>query len=248
MVGVLIFILGIALGSFFNVVVYRLANDKSFLNGRSFCPDCRQQIAWYDNIPLLSFMILRGRCRHCRQQISWQYPAVELATGLIFIWLYYSSGLNIKLFAHLVFASFLILIFVYDLKYYQILDRISLPAICLALIFNLYLGFDFSNLLLGALIGSGFFAVQFFGSKGKWVGDGDIRLGALMGLILGWQILLVALFIAYLVGAAVGLFLIVTDKKKMSSALPFGPFLSGATLVAMIYGKQLLSWYLNLIY
>jgi prepilin signal peptidase PulO-like enzyme (type II secretory pathway) len=248
MIGIIIFIIGLGLGSFLNVVILRLKSKKSFIFGRSFCPRCQHQLAWFDNLPVLSFIFLKGRCRYCQKKISWQYPLVELATALIFFWLYWHFGLTLKFFFYVIFAVFLLLIFVYDLKYYLILDSVVLPAMALAFILNLILGVNILNLFLGTVIGGGFFALQYFISKGQWVGDGDIRLGILMGLILGWKLLLVALFIAYITGAFVGLILIISGKKQMSSRLPFGPFLAAATFLALIYGSSLLSWYLRLIY
>lgn len=243
-----VIILGLVVGSFLNVVIFRLDSKKSFIFGRSFCFFCKKQINWYDNIPLISFLILKGQCRNCKEKISWQYPLVELATALIFIWLYLLFGLSFKFFALAVFSCFLLIIFVYDLKTYLILDRISIPAMIIAFLFNLYLGFGFWNLILAGLVGGGFFALQYFFSKGKWVGGGDIRLGAIMGLMLGFKFLFVALFIAYIIGGFVGIILIALRKKEMSSAVPFGPFLTAATFITFIYGQSILNWYLNLMY
>jgi prepilin signal peptidase PulO-like enzyme (type II secretory pathway) len=242
------FIFGTIIGSFLNVVIFRLNIRKSFLGGRSFCPKCKKEIAWFDNVPILSFILLAGACRQCKKKISWQYPAVELAAGVIFMLIYRQFGLSYETLAYLVFSGFLIVIFVYDLKYLLILDKVSVPAIITALILNIMLGRVLGDLLLGALIGAGFFAAQYFFSRGKWVGDGDIRLGALMGLMLGWKLLLVALFLAYIIGAAYGLAAIALNKKKMGSQVPFGPFLTLATLIALLYGPGILNWYLNLIF
>jgi len=240
--------LGLVIGSFLNVVIYRLGQNKSFISGRSICPKCQKKIFWYDNIPLLSYLILRGRCRHCGKSISWQYPLVESASAVIFLWLFLKFGLSPKFLITSVFSSFLLVIFVYDLKHYLILDQFTIPAALIAFFANLFLGFSIWNLVLAALIGASFFALQFFVSSGRWVGDGDIRLGALMGLMLGWPLLLVALFLAYFIGAIFGLALIFLNKKKMSSQIPFGPFLSAATFLTFVYGQDLLNWYLHLIY
>ena len=248
MISFFVFIFGLAIGSFLNVVIYWLDKKKSFLKGRSACPYCRQKIAWYDNVPLLSFLLLGGRCRHCRKNISRQYPLVELATGAIFVLLFRRFGLSPQFSVFLLFSCFLLVIFVYDLKHYLILDKVVIPAMVLAFFASWYLGLGLGNMISGALIGGGFFGLQFFLSQGKWVGDGDIRLGALMGLMLGWQLLLVALFLAYLIGAVFGLILIALNKKQMSSPIPFGPFLAFATFIVFIYGRALLEWYLNLVY
>jgi len=248
MISVFILFLGLTVGSFLNVVIFRLDTKKSVIFGRSFCLQCNKKIKWYDNIPLFSFLILKGKCRNCKNKISWQYPLVELVTGLIFIWLYFSFGLSFRFFSYLIFSCFLLVIFVYDLKTYYILDKVTIPAIVIAFFCNLYLGLGFWNLILAAIIGGGFFAIQYYFSKGKWVGGGDIRLGALMGLMLGWKFLLVALFLAYFSGAIIGVILIILNKKEMSSAVPFGPFLSAATFITFIYGQPILNWYLNLMY
>jgi len=248
MMEIIVFIFGAAIGSFINVVVYRLEQEKSFIFGRSACPRCQKKIAWYDNIPLLSFAILRGRCRHCRQPIAWQYPAVEFAAGAIFLWLFFLFGVNAQAVALAVFSGFLLAIFVYDLKHLQIPDAISLPAMAVALFVNLYLGLGLINLLLGAAVGAGFFALQYFVSRGRWVGDGDIRLGALMGLMLGYKYLLVALFLAYIIGSVFAILVLAAKKFKMSSPVPFGPFLALGTLITFLYGAQILAWYLNFLF
>ena len=173
MTRLLFFLLGLAVGSFLNVVIFRLGTKKSIIKGRSFCPHCRVKIFWYDNLPLLSFLILRGRCRHCQKKISIQYPLVELVTAVIFVWFYIYFGLSIKYFIYLIFSCSLLIIFVYDLKHYLILDVVTIPAIIFAFLANLYLGLGFWSLILGALIGSGFFAFQYIISQGKWVGGGD---------------------------------------------------------------------------
>jgi len=247
MTALLIFIFGLAIGSFLNVVIYRFSKNQSIVFPPSRCPKCQTKIKFRDNIPLISFIILRGRCRSCREKISWQYPLVELATGLIFVLLHWHSGLTLDFLRFAIFAVFLLVIFVYDLKYYLILDRVAVPAMIIAFILNWLAGFGPVNLILAGLAGSGFFALQYFVSSGRWVGGGDIRLGAVMGLMLGWPMLLVALFLAYLSGALIGVSLIVLGKKKMSSELPFGAFLAPATLVTLLFGLPLLSWYLNLI-
>lgn len=245
MIGAVIFLFGLVVGSFLNVVICRLYSGQSLIWPGSTCPNCKKPIAWYDNIPLFSFVWLEGKCRHCRKKISWQYPAVEFVTALIFVWLYLIFGLSIQLPFLMIFSSFLVVIFIHDFKHCVILDKVTIPAMVFALVANLYLGYAWSDLLLGAIIGGGFFGLQYFLSKGKWIGDGDIRLGVVMGLMLGWQLLIVALFLAYLVGAIFGTLLIILGKKKISSTIPFGTFLSLATFFTFLYGWQILGWYIG---
>src|SRR3989344_8461413 len=248
MLDLIIFIFGLIVGSFLNVVLWRLYTNEPFLGGRSYCPKCKEEIAWYDNIPLLSFLLLGGKCRHCQNQISLQYPFVEAVTAIIFLGLFLSFGLTVEFFTLIIFSSFLIIIFVYDLKYYLILDEVVIPAAIFAFLVNLSLGLSFWNLALAGLIGGGFFLIQFLISKGRWIGGGDIRLGGLMGLMLGWPQILTALILAYVSGAVVGVGLLLERKKQLSSRLPFGTFLSAATIAAMLCGENMLEWYLGIIF
>jgi len=247
-----IFLFGLIIGSFINCLIYRLKNKKS-LGGRSFCPKCKKQINWYDNIPLLSYFLLRAKCRWCREKISFQYPLVELITAILFLVVFLATyNLQLTTYNLLLilrnwtFTAFLIIIFLYDLKYYLIPDKISLPAMVVALIFNIFLYNIFINYLLAALIAGGFFFLQFIISKGKWIGGGDIRLGLLIGLMLGWPNVLVALTISYILGSIIGLGLIITKRATMKSQVPLGTFLSVGTLVALLWSEQIINWYLNI--
>ena len=244
MVPTLIVILGLVVGSFLNVVIYRLHVGGGFVAGRSYCPHCKHSLATTDLVPLVSFILLRGRCRYCRKKISWQYPLVESATALLFLIFYLAHGLTLPLLVYAVYGCFLMVIFVFDLRYYLILDKVSVPAMVVAALGSLFiLKISALHLLTGALIGAGFFLVQFLVSKGKWIGGGDIRLGAVMGLMLGYQQLLVALFIAYLLGSIIGIGLVMGGKKKMSSQIPFGTFLSLATVITFFIGSPIVEYY-----
>jgi len=248
------FVLGALVGSFLNVVIFRLNAGQQFLLGRSKCPACSHQLGFKDLWPIISFIFLRGSCRYCQKKICWQYFIVETITGLAFTvgYLHYlSQAVDLtqawKLFAaYLVLTGFLIIIFVYDFKYYLILDKVSLSCFILALIFGLWLNLNLLNLLLAAVLVGGFFLLQFIISGGRWIGGGDIRLGLVMGAILGWPQVLTALFIAYILGALMGLILILFKRKKWQSQLPFGTFLSLATWLVLLWGEPIVSWYWNL--
>ncbi len=242
------FIFGLLMGSFLNVVSIRSYQGTAWWRGRSACPKCLAPIAWYDNIPLISFAFLRGSCRHCKTYISWQYPLVELATALVFVLLLSHYGLGVHLIMAMILISFLIIIFIQDLQHYAVLDQVVLPAIVFAVAMNIWLGVSVFSLIIGMALGAGFFALQYLVSKGKWVGDGDIRLGALMGAALGWQYTIVALMIAYIIGAVIGAFLLMMKRKEMSSAVPFGPFLMIALFITFLYGAEILRWYISLLY
>ena len=253
----LIFILGLSVGSFLNVVICRLETKETIVSGRSYCPKCKAVLKWYDLIPVLSFLLQRRRCRYCNMKISWQYPMVEISTGVIFLLIFNFSAysgpvLNWQFFNlvyYFIIVSFLIIIFVYDLKHYIIPDRIIYPAIIIAgifnfqfLIFNQFSIFNFS--ILSALGASSFFLSLVLVSKGKWMGLGDVKLAFLMGLILGWPNILLALFLSFFSGAVIGVGLIIFGKKGFKSQIPFGPFLAGSTILVWItsFASHLIYW------
>jgi len=240
----IVLLFGLTAGSFLNCVVYRLENNQSFLTGRSFCPKCKHVLAWYDLMPVLSFLLLGGKCRHCQKKISFQYPLVEIAVALLFLAIFYY---RLPVFSYFL-SLFLIVIFIYDLKHYLILDKVIYPAIGITLVYDA-LRSDLlgrSDLLISAIGASGFFLLIVLASRGKWMGVGDIKLAFLMGLILGWPNILVALFFAFFSGATIGVGLVLAQRKSFKSEVPFGPFLVAGTLVAMFYGQALINWYLNL--
>lgn len=255
------FLFGLIFGSFLNAYFWRVRENKSIWTGRSICTKCKNKIKWFDNIPIVSFLILRAKCRSCRRKISWQYPLVELWMGLVFVFVYYHIShitYHIPIYIPLVVDCFIIwfltLIFLYDLKYQEILDRFTLiPAgilfigILIFQFFNLSIFPSVASMLVGAGIASGFFLAQFLISKGRWIGGGDIRLGVLMGVILGWKLTILALFLAYIIGAVIGIILLIFSKKKFDSQIAFGTFLTVATFICMFWGDGILNWYFRLI-
>jgi leader peptidase (prepilin peptidase) / N-methyltransferase len=254
---IIIFIIGTAIGSFLNVVILRLPQEKSIVKERSSCMDCKTKLKPYDMIPIVSFFVLRGKCRSCREKISWQYPLIEFVTGLLFVFVAYYYHLGTTLvdpFAirDLVFVCALIVIFVTDLKHFLIFDAVTIPLAIFAFGFNLYLYATSSNfwmiclyLIIAMVVGAGFFYLQYFLSKGKWIGFGDVKMGLMMGAMLSWPKILAALFVAYIVGALYGIIILILRKGKMKTQVPFGVFLSLATLITLFYGGQLLNWYLS---
>ena len=251
------------IGSFLNVVIARLKTKESILGKRSHCPFCKKKLNWYELIPVISFLLQKAKCLKCKRKISWQYPLVELATGLIFILIFNFSAIGgpasgwqsfISTVFLLLISCFLIVIFVYDLKYYLVPDEIIYPAIVLTFLYQLfgiwYFGdwnlFGFWNLMLGALVGGAFFLIIVLISKGKWMGMGDVKIGVLMGLLLGLSHLFTALFLAFLSGAIISGVLLILKKKGLKSEIPFGPFLTGATFITLLWGDILVRWYLGL--
>lgn len=248
----IIFILGLIVGSFLNCLVYRLPKGESFLKGRSRCPKCKHELVWQDLIPVFSFLILRGRCRYCHQKISLQYPIIEMATGLIFLLIFIQFPVsNLQDFINLGFilsiSSFLIVIFAYDFKHYLIPDKVVYPAILITFIYQFFKSLRFGTLtpLLSAFLASAFFLMIFLVSQGRWMGLGDVKLAFLIGLFLSWPKILVALFLAFFIGAIIGVGLIIAHKKTLKSEVPFGPFLVGGTFIALFWGNIIIDYYLG---
>ncbi len=250
------FVLGTVIGSFLNVVILRLKNKKSIFKKPSHCLFCKKKLKWYELIPIISFVLQKGRCRKCKNKISWQYPLVELATGFSFMLILNFSALGgpalgwqfsdiISTVFLLVISCFLIIIFVYDLKYYLVPDKIIYPAIIITFLYNFYS--VFFNKLLAGILGGLFFLIIVLISQGKWMGMGDVKIGILMGLLLGLPHLFTALFLAFLVGGIVSIILLALKRKTLKSEIPLGPFLTGATFITLLWGDILLNWYLNLL-
>ncbi|MDP2909938.1 MAG: prepilin peptidase [bacterium] len=250
------FLLGLIAGSFLNCVIYRIEAGKSFIKERSICPKCKHILAWYDLFPILSFMALRGKCRYCKEKISWQYPAVELLTAIIFVWIF-NYFIWYEAIFYCVITSLLIIVFIYDLKHFIIPDRITFLGIGLLLVVRIWDLIGHWSLDIGILekwnfflasIGAGaFFLAIYLISHGKWMGFGDVKLAFLMGLLLGHLNILIALFLSFLMGGFIGICLILTKKKQLKSEVPFGPFLAAGAFIALLWGDKILLWYLNLL-
>ncbi len=262
----LVFLFGLAMGSFLNVVICRLATGEGMAKKRSHCPHCGHFLCWYDMIPVLSFFWLRGRCRYCQKRISWQYPLVEIATGLIFFLVFnfqFSISNQTQLFQFpnfsisnltavcymLYVTCSLLIVFVYDLKNYIIPDKVLFPAVAITFFWQIFSSLKIghwslasshlTNYLLSAFGAAAFFALLILITRGRGMGWGDVKLAFLMGLILGWPTIFVALFLSFFSGSLVGLALIVAGRKKFDSQIPFGPFLAGATILTLFYGGWL---------
>ena len=247
---IVIFLFGLIVGSFLNCVIYRLKTNKSFLKGRSYCPNCKHQLQWPDLIPVLSFFLLKGKCRYCQKKISWQYPLVEIATGLLFLAIFNFSAPGGPASGWLFsIIPFLIVIFVYDLKHYLIPDKVIYPAIAITFVYDVLMSdiLGMSDILISAFGAAGFFLAIVLISRGRWMGIGDIKLAFLMGLVLGFPKILVALFLAFMAGAIMGMILVFLGKKTLKSEVPFGPFLVSGTFIALFWGEKLINWYFSLL-
>ncbi|HYC80065.1 MAG TPA: prepilin peptidase [Candidatus Binatia bacterium] len=249
-------VFGLVVGSFLNVAINRTKLSQSF-GGRSHCPRCKHELSVWDLVPVLSFIFLGGRCRYCGKNISVQYPLVELLTATVFFCL---ATLGVPLWELLflwIISAVLIVIAVYDLKHFLILDKFVFTGLVIAVLYAISRDYAYGcqfpmncatiSGLVGAVIISGFFYLQHLISKGRWIGFGDVKFGLFMGMTAGFPVGVLSLFLAYMSGAVIGMFLVSLQKKELGSRMPFGTFLASATIFGLIYGHRLLDWYLELI-
>jgi len=253
-----IFILGLSIGSFLNVCIYRLPRRQSLIHPPSQCPQCGNLIKWYDNIPLLNYLLLKGRCRHCYSRISFRYPLVEALTGIFFLFSFFHHSpasftfpLFLSFLKDLVFISFLIPIFFIDLEHRIVPNPLSYGVLISGLLFSFLTGSFFSG-LVGLAIGGGIFLIiRFLGTfflKVESMGMGDVKLAAGIGAFLGWSHVLVCFFLSFLLGAIVAIFLLLTRVKGRKDRIAFAPFLVAAALISLFWGSKLLSLYLTFLY
>ncbi|HPV70747.1 MAG TPA: prepilin peptidase [Candidatus Magasanikbacteria bacterium] len=247
------FILGLIIGSFLNVVAWRLPKGEQFWRGHSHCPHCQKKLTWLELIPVFSFLWQGGRCRGCQKNISFRYVVMELATGGLFAGTYYFlASQNLVYFwptliFYLIIVSVLEIIFLIDWQDRIILDILIWPFVVLSILFWLFTGMGWLNHLLAGLGCAAFFGMQFLSSKGRWIGSGDIGLGFLLGIFLGHPLILIALYFSYVVGAISGLLLVAIRKKNWFSELPFAIFLIPGALFALFWGQIIWQWWLGFV-
>jgi leader peptidase (prepilin peptidase) / N-methyltransferase len=258
----ILFVLGTVVGSFLNVAIWRWPRGEK-ADGRSHCPSCNKTLTARQLVPLISFLWQRGRCHYCAKRISGRYIIIEGVTGLLFAaagW--YLNPVEavdyVILLRWLFVLAILVCVFVIDLEHYLILDKIIFPAAAIVLLLNI--GIDLllfnSNFpvfgytgggLFAAAIASGFFYLIWLVSRGQWMGFGDVKFNVLLGLVIGWPLAIIALFLAFFLGALVGVVLMVFGGKQLGSRIPFGTFLSLAMVITMFFGPSIMVWYLGLI-
>lgn len=259
---IFVVLLGLVAGSFLNSFIYRSSRPEKVKETRSFCPQCRHILSWNDLIPLVSFLLLKGRCRYCGKKISLQYPLVETTTALLFalIFLRFSqfpfffSLFNIsQLVFYWFFACLLVVIFVYDQKYFIIPDKITVLTILSTGIWYLvqiFMGtIDFKEVIGTVFSAFGlalFFLFIFLLSRGKWLGFGDVKLAFAIGFFLGFPKILTAFFLTFFIGGIMGLALIIFKNKTLKTQVPLAPFLVIGTLAALFWGQEIINWYFGL--
>jgi prepilin signal peptidase PulO-like enzyme (type II secretory pathway) len=237
-------IVGLAVGSFLTAFTYRFPKKISTLSGRSFCPSCKKQIAWYDNIPTLSFLVLGGRCRNCRKRISWRYPLIELSTGLAFVGMgYFTWPWDLTLAFRLFIVSLLIFILIVDWETKIIPDEAVFLGFLVVVAHSLFVipSSLFLNLAAGFLAADSLLFIHLI-TRGCGMGLGDVKFALLGGTLIGLKLVVVWLFLAFLTGAALGVILIVAGRAKLKSAIAFGPFLVISLPITFLFGEKLISW------
>jgi leader peptidase (prepilin peptidase)/N-methyltransferase len=243
--------MGLLIGSFLNVCILRLPAGVSIVRPASRCPSCGHLLAWFENIPVVSFIVLRRRCRKCGAPISWQYPIVELVTCAVFVAATLRFGLSWLLVSRLVLACAMIVLFMIDLRHRILPNAITLPGIVVGFAFSLVTDEPgWTSSLIGLVAGGG--VLLAIAKAYYWIrhehglGMGDVKMLAMLGAFLGWQLMLLTLVLSSLVGSLVGLGLIATRRGDMKYALPFGTFLAAATIVSIFSGDSILRWYFSL--
>lgn len=240
-------VLGLVLGSFYNVVGLRIPEKQSLVKPRSHCPTCKRTLTTFDLIPVFSYLFLRGKCRGCGSKISPIYPIMELSTGLLFILSFYTYGLTSELFVALTLISLLVIIFVSDLAYMVIPDKILLFFIPLLIIERIFIPLDpWWDSLVGAVSGFSLIFLIAIISRGG-MGGGDIKLFFVLGLALGLKLTLLAFFLATLVGAIYGVAGMVIGHFKKRQQIPFGPFIAIGALFSYFNGNSIIEWYFQIL-
>lgn len=244
------FIFGAIVGSFLNVCIHRLPRSESIVLPRSRCPSCGTGIRALDNIPLLSYLLLRGRCRSCGASISPVYPAVELLTAVLSLVLFRKFGLSLPFLAAFTFSSALVVITFIDLEHQIIPDVISLPGIPIFALCGIFImGLTFLDSAIGILLGGGSLYLVAKGyellKKQEGMGGGDIKLLAMIGGFLGWKSLLFVILVSSLLGAFVGISVMLWKRGNLKDAIPFGPFLSAAAILHIFYGEAFVRFFIE---
>ncbi|MBD3414329.1 MAG: prepilin peptidase [Candidatus Aminicenantes bacterium] len=248
---ILTILIGLAWGSFLNVLIFRIPRKMSILSPPSTCPECQNRIKFYHNIPVISYLWLRGKCGYCGTKIPLSYLVVELATPLLFMLAYVQYSLSVHFFTSCLFISAMILLCVIDYHHQILPDLITLPGLLLAVIYSFFrTDMNLTDSLLGAVSGAGFlllvYALYYLIRKKEGLGMGDVTMMLFVGSYLGWKMSFLTLLAASFAGAGVGMYFIYFRKKDLQFALPFGSFLAPAAVFSLLWGNQILQAYLSL--
>jgi leader peptidase (prepilin peptidase)/N-methyltransferase len=247
---VVVAIFGAVVGSFLNVCIYRLPLGRSVVWPASACARCGRPLSWFENVPVVSYLALRGRCRTCGERISIRYPIVEALTAAMFAFSWWFYGPSVLLVSRLVLGCALIVLFEIDREHQILPHAITLPGVVVGFAFSFFTDPGWQSSLGGMLLGGGILLALGYGyyllRHEEGLGMGDFKMLAMIGAFLGWRLTILTLMLASLSGSIVGIFLIVSRRGGMKSALPFGTFLAFGAAVAATAGPDLLNWYLSL--
>jgi len=242
-------VLGLVVGSFLNVCIYRLPRGQSVNWPGSRCTTCDRTLSWYENVPVVSWVVLRGRCRTCGERISVMYPIVEMITAVLFIAGYFVYGWTPLLAVRLAFACAMVVLFVIDLQHYLLPNIITVPGIVIGFVLSFFLPPGWKASLIGLIAGGGvLFAIAeaWYRLRGiEGLGMGDVKMLAMIGAFLGWKLVLVTLVLSSFAGSLIGIGAIALGRGGMKSALPFGTFLAVGALVAAVAGDAIVDWYVG---
>jgi leader peptidase (prepilin peptidase) / N-methyltransferase len=238
---------GLFIGSFLNVCIYRIARDESVVWPASHCPQCNSPIKPWDNIPVISYLILKGKCRNCSQPISVRYPVVELLSGLLAVSLLYRFGPTVPFLIYYVWACDLLIITFIDLDFWIIPHRLSIGGIVVGLLAVNWLPVTYKDALLGLILGGGLFTAIIYGyyflTKKEGMGGGDVMLLAMIGVFTGWQGVLFTVFTSSLMGTMVGIPYGLIKERSLKVPIPYGPLLAIGALIYVFWGGQIIDWY-----
>lgn len=241
---IMIFLIGISIGSFLNVCIYRIPKKEDIVFERSHCMSCGNVLKWYELIPLFSFLVQGGKCRNCKTKLSVQYPLIELLNGLIYVWIFMAKGFQPESILFCICASVLIVISVIDWRTYEIPFGCNIVIGILGIVRVILDLAHWYNYVIGFFTVSGLFLIIYWITKGRGIGGGDIKLMAAAGLLLGWQNILLALMIGSIAGSVIHLALMKIQGKDR--VLAFGPYLAFGIFISMLYGNDIITWYLGM--
>lgn len=247
---VLVFMVGLLMGSFFNVCIYRVPREQSILFPSSHCPSCDKQLTWLDLIPVFSWLLLRAKCRYCKNRISFRYPLVESITGLGFLFFFLKYGLSGSFLTYTILYSILIIATAIDMEFQIIPNGLVLTGTIAGVILALTgLSINWKDAVIGMLIGGGTYLLVALLSqlvlKKEGMGGGDIKLMGMIGLMIGWRLTALSILLSIYAGGFIGGLLLLFGIKKRGDAIPYGPFIAMGTIASVLFGNELIQWYLH---
>lgn len=247
---IFVLIFGLVIGSFLNVCIYRIPREESICYPPSHCTNCSHKLGLIDLVPVLSYMCLRGKCRYCGDKISIRYPLIELLNGILYLLIYLKYGIALETLKYCILVSILVVISMIDFDTQDIYTSIIIFAAIIGIVFviieKLVYGDNVFYLLAGAIAGAAIIGLIVFITKG--MGEGDIEIAGVCGLFLGLRGILLALFLSVICGGIVGIFIVVLKLKKVKDKIAFGPFIALGTFISIMYGNEIISWYLRFLF